>query len=273
MHQAERADHVRVAQLRIEVSDLRRQQQAFVDDRAAREGRHVEEALLGQVRLGNLDFGALADQVQLPLDLVLVHSLAAADEDLLDVRLAVARFAADGGAVDGRVAPAEHGETFLGDDALEYPFALQPVMAFHRKERHAHSVFPRRREREAELRALAREELVRDLNQHAGAVAGFRIAATSAAVGQVDQNLNALDDDVVRFLAFDIGYEADTAGVAFLGRVIKTLWLGQAARRNRVIHKFPRCHPRLLEGSPVAAGWNLAVALAHKFTSRDTIRQ
>ena len=262
MHQAERAGHVGIAQLGIEVGDLRRQQQAFVYDGAAREGRHVEEALLGQIRLGNFVFGALADQVQFALELVLIHSLAAADENLLDVGLAVARFAADGGAIDGRVAPAEHGEAFFGDDALQNAFALQAVVAFHRKERHAHSVFPRGRERETAFGALAGEELVRDLNQHAGAVAGFRIAAASAAVGQVDQNLYALDNDVVRFLALDIGDEADTAGVAFLGRVIETLWLGQAARRNGVIHKLSRCHPRLLEGNPVAAGWSLGGCLS-----------
>jgi hypothetical protein len=121
--------------------------------------------------------------------------------------------------------------------------------------------------------AHSRAKLVRDLYQHAGAVAGLRIAAASAAVGQVDQNLYALDDDVVRFLAFDIGDEADTAGVAFLGRVIQTLWLGQPASRDGVIHKLSRCHPRHLEGSPVAAGKVSAIALVHKFTSTATIRQ
>ncbi len=85
---------------------------------------------------------------------------------------------------------------------------------------------PGGRQREAELGALAREELVRDLDQHAGAVAGFRIAAAGAAVRQVDQNLDALDDDVVRFLALDIGDEADAAGVVFLGRVVQALCLG-----------------------------------------------
>ena len=42
------------------------------------------------------------------------------------------------------------------------------------------------------LRALAREELVRDLDQDAGAVAGLRVAAAGAAVRQVDQDLDAL---------------------------------------------------------------------------------
>ena len=82
---------------------------------------------------------------------------------------------------------------------------------------------PGGRQREAELGALAREELVRDLDQHAGAVAGFRIAAAGAAVRQVDQNLNALDDDVVRFLTLDVGNEADSAGIVLMARIVKTL--------------------------------------------------
>ena len=82
---------------------------------------------------------------------------------------------------------------------------------------------PGRRQREAELGALAREELVRNLNQDAGAVAGFRIAAAGAAMRQVDQDLNALDDDVVRFLTLDVGNEADAAGIVLVARIVETL--------------------------------------------------
>jgi hypothetical protein len=115
---------------------------------------------------------------------------------------------------------------------------LQPVVALYRQERHPHPILAGGREGEAELGTLAGEELVRDLDQDAGSVAGLGVAAASAAVRQVDQNLNALDDNVVRFLAFDIGDEADTAGVAFLGWVIETLWLWQAARHKGVIHRI-----------------------------------
>ena len=149
--------------------------------------------------------------------------LARLDEDLLDVGLRSARHAADGRAVDGRVAPAEHGEAFFADDALEDAFALQARLRLHRQEGHAHAVFAGGRQGEAELGAFAGEELVRDLDQDAGAVAGFRIAAAGAAVGQVDQNLNALDDDVVRFLALDVGDEADAAGIVFVARVVEAL--------------------------------------------------
>ena len=103
------------------------------------------------------------------------------------------------------------------------PSHCRRCVRLHRQERHADAVLAGGRQGEAELGALAREELVRDLDQHAGAVAGFRIAAAGAAVGQVDEDLNALDDDVVRFLAFDVGNEADTAGVVFLARIVQPL--------------------------------------------------
>ena len=90
----------------------------------------------------------------------------------------------------------------------------------HGQERHADAVLAGRRQGEAELGALAREELVRDLDQDAGAVAGFRIAAAGAAVGQVDQDLDALDDDVVRLLTLDVGDEADSAGIVLMPGVV-----------------------------------------------------
>ncbi len=76
------------------------------------------------------------------------------------------------------------------------------------------------------LDAFPREKLVRNLDQHAGAIAGLRIAAAGAAVSQVDQNLNALDDNVVRLLALDVGDKADAAGIVLVARVVKTLRRG-----------------------------------------------
>ena len=64
---------------------------------------------------------------------------------------------------------------------------------------------------------------MRNLNQDAGAIAGFRIAAAGAAVGQVDQDLDALADDVVGLLAIDAGDKADAAGVVLMLRIVKSL--------------------------------------------------
>ena len=79
------------------------------------------------------------------------------------------------------------------------------------------------RQREAQLGALAREELVRDLDQHAGAVAGFRIAAARSAMRQVDQDLDALDDNVVRFLTVKVDDEAHAAGIVLVAGIVQSL--------------------------------------------------
>ena len=50
VHQAQRADHFGIEQLLVELGDLRRQQQAFVDDGARGKRRNVEEVLLFEVR-------------------------------------------------------------------------------------------------------------------------------------------------------------------------------------------------------------------------------
>jgi len=137
-----------------------------------------------------------------------------------------ARHAADGRTIDGSVAPTEHGETLFADDALDDAFLLPADVRLDGKESHAHAVLSRGRQGETELGALAREELVGDLNQDAGAIAGSGIATASAPVRQVDQNLDAFADDVVRPLALEMRNEANSAGIVLVARVIKALRRG-----------------------------------------------
>ena len=83
-----------------------------------------------------------------------------------------------------------------------------------------------RRRRAARSRAsaaLAAKELVRHLRQNAGAVAGQRIAAAGAAVGQIDQDLQARADDLVALLAAHVDDEADAAGVVLVRGIVEAL--------------------------------------------------
>ena len=96
-------------------------------------------------------------------------------------------------------------------------------MRIDRQKHHPHAIFARRRQRKTKPRAFALEKRVRNLNQNSGAVAGLRIAAARAAMRQVDQDLNALEDDVVRFAPGNIGHKADAAGIVLMLRVIETL--------------------------------------------------
>ena len=208
------------------MGDLRRQQQTFVNDGARGERRDVKKTLVGQAGGGHLVLGAFADHVELAFQLLFGHPPGPPHEDLLDIGLRGARHAANGRGIDGGVAPTEHGETLFTDDALQDAFALQADVRLHGKEGHAHAVLSRRRQRETELSALAGEELVGDLNQDAGAIAGAGIAAAGAPVRQVDQNLNAFQNDVVRLLALEVRNEADSAGIVLLARVVQALRWG-----------------------------------------------
>ena len=78
VHQAQRAHHIGVAQLGVEIGDLRGQQQAFINDGAGRERRDVEEVLVGDVGRADFGLGALAHHVELALELVFAHAARAA---------------------------------------------------------------------------------------------------------------------------------------------------------------------------------------------------
>jgi hypothetical protein len=45
-------------------------------------------------------------------------------------------------------------------------------------------------------------------------------------VGEIDQNFNPLQDDVVRLAAVDIGHKTQTTGVVFMTGMIEPLWGG-----------------------------------------------
>ena len=76
------------------------------------------------------------------------------------------------------------------------------------------------------MAALACEEFVRNLDEEARAVAGLRVAAAGAAVGEVDEDLDAFEDDVVRPVSLDGGDETDTACIVFIPRVVQALGSG-----------------------------------------------
>jgi hypothetical protein len=71
--------------------------------------------------------------------------------------------------------------------------------------------------------ALALKELVWNLEENAGAVSGFGVAAAGSAVRQVEQDLDSFGYDVVTFMASNVGYESYAAGVPLLRRIVQTL--------------------------------------------------
>src|ERR1700687_2582837 len=90
-------------------------------------------------------------------------------------------------------------------------------------------------QREAELGGLAGEELVRNLHQHAGAVAGTRVASAGPTMGQVVEHLESLLQDVVRAHSFDVDHKADAACVVLVSWIVEALARGDAAQ---LVHRY-----------------------------------
>ena len=236
MDDAQRALHRGVGELPVEVRDLRREQQALVDDGPRGKGRNVEKVPVLDLGAGDLMLDALARDIQLALEVVLVPAIRAAKKNLLDIGLRGSRLASDGVAVAGRVPPAQHRETLFADDPLDNAFALQPLMLAYGQKHHADRIGARLGQRKSEAPALAGKKLVRNLNQDACAVASLRIAAGRAAVRQPDEHLDAHLDHLVGLLAAHARDKAHSAVVALVPRVVQTLRWRQAWRYRRVLH-------------------------------------
>ena len=78
----------------------------------------------------------------------------------------------------------------------------------------------------------SREEAMRDLHEHAAAVARLRVGAHRAAMVEVEQDLQAHLDDGVRLAVLHVGDEADAAGIVLVGGVVEPLGL----RKARIPH-------------------------------------
>ena len=64
---------------------------------------------------------------------------------------------------------------------------------------------------------------MRNLDQNAGAIARFRVATAGAAMRQIDQDLNALQNNVVASLSANAGHKPNSARIMFVAGVVKTL--------------------------------------------------
>ena len=124
--------------------------------------------------------------------------------------------------VDRHRAPAEKLQAFLFETARPYALAMgaKPLVAWH--EDVTGSVLAGLRQFEAGCLGLGRQEVVRDLDQNAGAVAGQRIGTGRAAMLEVLEYLQCIFDDAMRFEPLEVGDEADAASILFKCGVEKT---------------------------------------------------
>src|SRR2546428_2783307 len=155
------------------------------------------------------------------------------DEHLLDIRLDRECRGAEQVIVGGAVARAEQPPALLLDDRVEERPHLIALLWVPREEHETAAVLLGPGQGDGKPVTLPAEELVRRLEQDAGAVARVRLAAARAPVEQVDEDLQRLADDRVRLLARDVDDEAAAAGVVLVARGAEALGGRLAGRRCR----------------------------------------
>ena len=236
MDEDQRRLEARIHEVLVVGADLIGQEHALVDDGARRQ-RHAIGADVLVVVLGVDAAGDhLAQQVEPRLVFLVVLDLGGtADEDLAMERLGRGDVGRLGqrGIVDRHVAEADQRQAFglrrLGDDLVD-------VLARCRVLRHepvADAVVPDRRQFDALLGHLLAEEAVRNLHQHAGAVAHQRIGADGAAMREVLEHGQTVLDDLVRLHALHLGDEADAAGIVLVARIVEALGGRQTGNLRR----------------------------------------
>jgi hypothetical protein len=161
---------------------------------------------------------------------VVGDALAAADENLRQEGFGGAGNIAQHLVVDRDIAPAEELLAFGADDVGIHLFAFLALDGIARQEDQSGSEFiGAGRQLDAQFAALFAEKFFRQLHHDAGAVAGHLVAAAGAAVGQVDEDIQRLVDDIVGFLALEVHHATHAAGVVFKTRIVQPLRLRQPA--------------------------------------------
>ncbi len=239
VHQRQRAFEIRLVQVAVVGAELVGEEHALVDDGAA---RHRHRVIAGQPPLVlAIDRGRdrLAQDVELALEFVLAEFLFPLSNEHLHVDGFGRRHRDAERRIVGRDvgAPAEQLEAFLRGDLFERLAHHVAAFGVARHEQHADAVLAGLRQRDAELLRLAREELVRDLHQDAGAVAGARIGADRAAMLEIAENLQRVLHDLLGLAALDVGNEADAAGILGESGIVEAASFRQAGVRAVLVEQ------------------------------------
>ena len=206
----------------------------LLDKRAGVEHRSLLQALVDAKRAR----GALANDVELPLEGVLIEPVGRADEELLDARHALERGRPEIGAVRiGRHdTPAEEALPLRFDRLQERGLAVRALLVVGRQKDVADAVLARLGKVDAELLlGRATQELVWDSGEHPGAVAGVRLRTAGAAVVHVAEDAVGVLDDLVGRHALDLGNEADAARVLLVRGVVETVFFGESVLHVHVV--------------------------------------
>src|SRR5262249_27394496 len=89
------------------------------------------------------------------------------------------------------------------------------------------------RQRQAELGRFPLEKAVRHLHENAGAVSRVGFASTGATVLEIEQDLQSVLNNLMRFAVFQVGDKTHATGVVFILWIIESLRTGLDVRHDR----------------------------------------
>ena len=228
MHQRDGRLRQRIAQIVIKAADIGGEQQTLVDHRARRKRRHVEigdrRVLMLSRKLAQRILRLLADGEQLALKRILIADiLALRDDRLTDQRRLIEHGFAEALWRHRHIAPADQTLPFHLDEMFKAANDDVARGGIARQETHRHRILAKRGKIDPGFFRPVAQQRIGNLNQAACPVTHQRIGADGAAMVEVDQKLQPLRDDIVRFPALDVRDKADATGVVLAGSIIKTL--------------------------------------------------
>jgi len=212
VHERERGVEPVIREVGEEWLELWSREHALVDDRAWRQRSEVDLDLA-------FDALARAEGEALELDAT-DRRIDRRDEELPEARHHRARARAGEVGHGREFTPPEQLKLLLGDDALDCRYGGAGGEVVGGQEGDADGIAADGRQLEVDDRT---EEVVRDLGQQAGAVAGVDLPAGSAAVLEIAKRRQCVDDHFVAAAATQIGDEGNATGVMLVRGVVKTV--------------------------------------------------
>ena len=232
---------VRVRQVRVVGSQLRRGKHPLVDDDLGGQAANVKQLglLQGGVAAQRVT-GAFPDHVQLPLKGLDRQAGRRGNEELLDVRLGRPRRRANvrNLALRGHLVPAQTTLPLLGNDRRHHVLAVVALPLVLRQKHQSGRELARLGQPDVQVRSGdLDQEIVRQRRQNARPVPRIRFAATRPPVIHVDQGLARIAHDLVTAATLDVRHESDSAAFLLVGRIVESVL-------RRITRCGTACSPR-----------------------------
>ncbi len=238
MHQRQRRHGQRVAQIVVEALDLRRQQQALVDERCGSRRTACRDRRSAGMPCSSASAATLFSTCLRIVRILRSNCVLVARcrgwprrspgdiRHRLDDRCRRARsYRSPTSRQPISVCPSARMK------CSKCSIATARARFVHRQKAHRDRIAAGRRQVEAALLGPIAQQPVRHLDHAAGAVADQRVGSDRAAMVEIDQDLQPAADDIVRFSALDVRDKADAAGVVLVARIIEAFFAS-------------RCHPQ-----------------------------